>query len=56
MRKKIGEARPTNEQADVERDLAAIRTALDDATFNAAQAAGREMTVEEAIAFALKEN
>jgi predicted ATPase len=55
MRQKVGEARPTNEQADVDRDLAAIRVKLDEATFQAAQDAGWAMTIDEAIAFALKE-
>jgi low affinity Fe/Cu permease len=56
MRKTIGEARPVNEQADVDRDLAAIRAKLDEAAFQVAQAAGRAMTIDEAIAFTLKEN
>ena len=54
MRQKVGEPRPPNEQADVDRDLAAIRLQLDQATFQAAQAAGRAMTLDEAIALALK--
>ena len=54
MRRTIGNARPANEQADVDRDLAAIRLQLDDAALRAAEAAGRAMTLEEAIAFALK--
>ena len=55
MRQTIGEARPANEQADVDRDLAAIRLQLDEAAFQAAQAAGRAMTLEEAVTFALNE-
>ena len=55
IRQTIGEARPVNEQADVDRDLVAIRAKLDEAVFQAAQAAGRAMTLEEAVTFALKE-
>jgi tetratricopeptide (TPR) repeat protein len=52
MRQTIGEPRPGNEQADVDRDLAAIQLQLDEAALRAACAAGRAMTLEEAIAFA----
>jgi predicted ATPase len=55
MRATIGAPRPTNEQADVERDLAAIRAKMDKSAIQAAEAAGRDMTLEEAVAFALKE-
>ncbi|MGA2488908.1 MAG: LuxR C-terminal-related transcriptional regulator [Anaerolineales bacterium] len=54
-RRMSGDPRPRNEQADVDRDLAAIRLQLDEATLQAAQAAGRAMTLEEAIAFALND-
>jgi tetratricopeptide (TPR) repeat protein len=47
--------RPPVEQADVDRDLAVIHTQLDDATFEAEQAIGRAMTMDEAIAYALSE-
>jgi tetratricopeptide (TPR) repeat protein len=40
-------------QVNVDRDLALTRARLDDVTFDAAQAAGRAMTMDEAIAFAL---
>ena len=56
MRQTIGDPRPANEQADVDRDLAAIRVQLDEAALQAAQAAGRAMTLEEAVAFALKKD
>ena len=36
----------------MERDLAAIRTSLDEAALRAAEAAGRAMTLEEAVAYA----
>ena len=42
------------EQAEVDRDLATIRAYLDDATFAAAQEAGRAMSMDEAIALALE--
>jgi hypothetical protein len=53
-RKISGHPRPPVEQADVDRDLATIRAQLDEATFAAAQATGRAMTMDEAIAYALK--
>ena len=53
MRRRIGNDRPANEQANVDRDLAAVRAQLDEAAFQAAQVAGQAMTLEEAIAYAL---
>jgi predicted ATPase/DNA-binding CsgD family transcriptional regulator len=53
IRRTINNARPANEQADVDRDLAAIRLQLDEAAMQSAEAAGRAMTLEEACAFAL---
>ena len=47
MRRTIGDPRPAYEQADVDRDLAAIRLQL-------GEAAGRAMTPEEAVTFALE--
>jgi len=41
--------------AQRERDVAALRLALDEEEFKAAQAAGRVMTLEEAIAYALED-
>ena len=41
--------------ADYERDVAAARTQLDEATFAVAWAAGQAMTLEQAIAYALSE-
>jgi tetratricopeptide (TPR) repeat protein len=46
--------RPINEQKAVERDMAAIQEMIDKATFDAAYAEGKAMTVEEAIAYALE--
>src|SRR5262249_46354609 len=52
-RKAIDDDRPPSEQADVDRDLATIRSQLDEAAFAAAQAEGRAMTMDQAIAYAL---
>lgn len=54
-REMIQDSRPPVEQADVDRDLAIIRAQLDDATFQAEQEAGRKMTLDEAVEFALSE-
>ena len=54
IREKIGNTRPPTEQADVDRDLATIHIQLDEATIDAAQAAGRAMRVDEAVAYALQ--
>jgi tetratricopeptide (TPR) repeat protein len=53
-RETVRDTRPPVEQADVDSDLATIHTQLDEATFAAAQAAGRAMSMDEAIAFALE--
>jgi len=53
MREAIGDRRPPVEEADVDRDFAIICTQLDEATIEAACAAGRAMTMEQAIAEAL---
>ena len=50
----IGDVRPPVEQADVDRDLVTIYAQLDEASFAAAQAAGRAMTMDEAITYALE--
>ena len=52
-RETVGDTRPPTEQADVDRDLATIHTQLDEATFTAAQEAGRAMSMDEAIALAM---
>jgi len=54
-RETIGDIRPLPEQAWVDRDLAVIHAQLDDATFEAEQKVGRQMTMDEAIAYALEE-
>jgi predicted ATPase/class 3 adenylate cyclase len=53
MREKIGDHRPPVEQASVERDLAVIRSQLDDPEFETLSAQGSSMIVEQAIALAL---
>jgi non-specific serine/threonine protein kinase len=55
MREKIGDFRPPVEQASVDKDLAVIRSKVDDAEFTRLSAQGRSMTVEQAIALALEE-
>jgi predicted ATPase/DNA-binding CsgD family transcriptional regulator len=52
-RQKLAQHRFPNEQADVDHDSVTIRTQLDDATILAAEAAGRAMTIKDAVAYAL---
>lgn len=52
-REALANLRSVVEQADVDRDLAVIHTQLDDEAFAAAQAQGRAMSMEDAIAFAV---
>ena len=49
MREKIGDHRPPVEQASVDRDLAVIRSQLDDAAFKQAYRTGQAMTTEQVI-------
>ena len=53
-REALDNPRPLNQQAWVDRDLAIIRTQLDEAAFAEAQAVGRAMSMDEAIALALQ--
>jgi hypothetical protein len=55
-REAIGDKRPPVEQAGIDRDLTVIHSQLDEATIDAAQAEGRAMTLEQAIASALEED
>jgi len=55
MREAVDDSRPPSEQGYVDRDLAVIHAQSDDATFQAEQAAGCKMTVDEAIEYALSE-
>jgi hypothetical protein len=52
---KIGRPLPPVERAEYSRDLATARAQLDEAAFKAEQAAGRQMTLDEAIRPALSE-
>lgn len=53
MRESVSSARPPIEQAEVNQDIALIQSQLDPATLSTAQATGRTMTMEQAIADAL---
>jgi non-specific serine/threonine protein kinase len=55
-RKKIGDTRPPIEQVDVDRDIAACRLTLSKVAFSDAYTAGRGMTLEQAVAYALEAN
>jgi len=46
--------RPPIEQADVARDMAAIREMIDEEAYAAASAEGKSMTMDEAIAYGLE--
>jgi hypothetical protein len=48
------EVREPQDQAEFERDLAAVRQALDETAFAAAWAAGRAMSLDRAIAYGLR--
>ena len=52
----INNPRPPAEQADMDRELAKVCAQLGDAAFTAAQSAGRRMSMDEAIAYALKQD
>jgi len=53
-RAEIGDPRPRIEQADLDRDTAAIIAKLGAASYKVAYDVGTEMTLEEAIRFALE--
>ena len=54
VRETVGNLRPPVEQAAMDRDLAAIRSQISDAAFAAAQAEGRAMAMDIAIARAFR--
>jgi hypothetical protein len=54
-RAKIGNPRPRIEQADVDRDIAAIVAKIGSPAFEEAYDAGQSMTLDEAVALALRE-
>jgi predicted ATPase/transcriptional regulator with XRE-family HTH domain len=53
-RKEMGDIRPRIEQADLDRDVAAIIAKIGAASYKLAYDAGQEMTLEEAVRFALE--
>ena len=55
VREEVGDPRPRIEQADLDRDVTAIKTRLSTSAMEAAYLAGREMTLDEAVALALGE-
>jgi hypothetical protein len=52
-RREIGDPRPRIEQVDLDRDIAAIMAKIGSSAFGVAYDSGREMTLDEAVAFAL---
>lgn len=52
-RKEIGDPRPRIEQADLDRDIAAIKTKIGADAYETAYKAGRDLTLDEVVAFAL---
>jgi hypothetical protein len=54
LREAIGAPRPPTAQAYYEHTLAAVRASLNGETLEAAHAAGRAMTLEQAVAYALE--
>ena len=55
MREQMGDTRPPIEQASIERDLAVIRSKLNDEEYAKLSTEGSTMTIEQAIALALEE-
>jgi predicted ATPase len=55
-RKKIGDARPLVEQADVDKIIAASLAKMGEAAFVDAYEEGQQMTLDEAVAYALNES
>ncbi|MGH8103175.1 MAG: tetratricopeptide repeat protein [bacterium] len=56
LREILGAPLPPNERADYDRTAAAARTALSNAAFEAAFAAGRALPLDAAIAYALEDD
>jgi DNA-binding CsgD family transcriptional regulator/tetratricopeptide (TPR) repeat protein len=56
MREAIGDRRPPDEQAHVDRDMIIIHSQLDEIAFSAAYAEGRTMIMEHAITYALDQS
>jgi hypothetical protein len=53
IRKEIGDPRPRIEQVDLDRDIAAIKASIGADAYETAYNAGRGLTLDEAVAFAL---
>jgi predicted ATPase/DNA-binding SARP family transcriptional activator len=56
LRKRIGDARPPLEQADVDKIIGACLTKMGEVVFSDAYDEGQAMTLEEAVEYALSEN
>jgi tetratricopeptide (TPR) repeat protein len=56
MRQEIGDKRPPVEQAEIDRSLAPVCCQMNEQTLEQAQALGREMSLEEAVQFAVSDN
>ncbi len=54
-REDINDLRPPVEQADVEHDLATVQESLDEGTYEKWREQGKQMSIEEAVAFALED-
>ena len=54
-RREIGEPRPRIEQADLDRDIAALKEKIGPSAFEVAYDSGQGMTLDEAVALALGE-
>lgn len=52
IRKEIGDPRPPIEQAELDADIAAIQATIGAAAYETAYNAGRDLTLDEAVAFA----
>jgi len=52
-RKEIGDPRPRIEQADLDRDIAAIKARIGSSAFEVAYDSGQGMTLDEAVALVL---
>ncbi len=56
MRAKIGDPRPSSEQADVDKDIAACLAKIGEVAVSDEYGAGKNMILDTAIALALEEN
>ena len=53
IRKEIGDPRPRIEQADLDRDIAAIKAKIGDDAYETAYHAGQSLTLDKAVAIVL---